>query len=396
MNNILFIIIAIIIGTYFLSLIISLLDFYYKPNNSMAKKYSKSKIKFDLISSSYSVIILLIIIFTKSLNSLDIFIRTITQNQILAGLLFFGAIGLFTFIIGLPFNIFNTFVIEKKYNFNKTTKKTFIIDIFKNLLLFVTIGAVVLSIILYIFQKVGGIAWLYCWIAITLIQIFTLFIYPIFILPIYNKLKILQDSPLKDAIKKYLENQNLDINMDNIKTIDSSTRTNKSNAFLTGIGKSKMLVLSDTLLKNHTLKEIVAIVAHEVGHYKMKHIIKHFGLSSIKTFLIFYLLSFIINNNHFFTAFGVENLSTYMGLILFFIIYSPIAIISSTITNYYSRKFEHNADTFSAKTTSPKDIVKALKKLGSDNLSNPNPHPLSVFLEYSHPPIPCRIKRLMK
>lgn len=398
------IIIAIILGQLALTLIVNLLNFYHKrdtPKNLSikkdyvkAKRYLKSKIKLTITKAIFDVGLLLIIIFTKSLNTLDIIIRSLTQNSILAGLIFFGVIGLVVFILEIPFSLYSTFVIEKKYGFNKMTGKTFIVDILKTILGYIIIGAVGLSIILFLFNKTGGLAWLYCWIAVTLIQIFTLFIYPIFILPIYNKLKILKDGPLKDAIQKYLIKQNINIKMSNIKIIDSSKRTNKSNAFLTGIGRNKRLVLSDTLIKNHSINEIISIVAHEIGHLKGIHILKKLGIHVAESFLMFFLLSILIQNSNFFLAFGVENLSVYMGLILFSIIYSPMALFFSIITNYYSREFEYVADLYARETTSCKAMSSALNKLGAYNLTNPTPHSLKVFLSYSHPPIKDRIRRL--
>ncbi len=261
--------------------------------------------------------ILLVIIYTQVLNTLDIIIRTVTQNQILVGLIFMGTIGLFLFIVGIPFNIYYTFVIEKKYGFNKTTKKTFIYDLVKSIVGYALIGAVGLSIILFFFDRMGSMAWFYCWLAASVIQVFTLFIYPVFILPVFNKLKILKDGELKEAIQKYLEKQGVNINMNNIRIMDSSKRTKKSNAFLSGIGRNKRLVLSDTLLKKHSIDEILSIVAHEVGHYKKSHILKKLGTYIAESFLMFYILSILIQNTNFFLATILSLLS-----FLYFLSYS--------------------------------------------------------------------------
>ncbi len=322
--------------------------------------------------------------------------RALGYGSITTGIFFFGVIGAATFLIGFPFSIFSTFYIEKKYGFNKTTKKTFALDTIKGILGWSLIGAVGLFIIFAFFEKAGSLAWLYCWIALTLIQIFTMFIYPVLILPISNKLKILTDGPLKEAIQKYLKEQNVNIKMDNIRIMDSSKRTSKANAFLAGFGKNKRLVLADTLLKNHTQDEILAIVAHEVGHLKMNHLPKRLIIYTIETFLMMLLLSFVLQSGNFFLAFGVENVSVYLGLMLFGIVYSPIAFFFSTLTNYTSRKYEYQADSYAAETTSPQDIAAALDKLGSHNLTNPTPHPANVFLNYSHPPIRDRTKKLLE
>lgn len=403
-NTYLTIVIAIIVIEFLVSLAVSLLDFYHKPeptkNQTIKKDYVKAKrylrtgIKFGIVKSIVDTVILLIVVFSGVLNNLDLFVRALGYGPVMTGILFFGVIGAVASLVGLPFSIFNIFFIEKKYGFNKTTKKTFVLDILKSILGWIIVGAVGLAIILLFFQKAGDMAWLYCWIALTLIQIFTMFIYPVFILPMFNNLKILKDGELKEAIRNYLTANNVNIKMDNIRIMDSSRRTKKSNAFLAGFGNNKRLVLSDTLLKNHSLPEILAVVAHEVGHLKMTHLPKKLTVYAIETFLMMLLLSFVITSSNFFLAFGVENLSVYIGLMLFSIVYSPIALFFSTFTNYTSRKYEYGADQFSAETTTPKDMASALDKLGSHNLTNPTPHPLKVFLQYSHPPIQDRIRIL--
>lgn len=404
-NIYIIIILAIITGEFLVNLVISLLDFYYKPttNNSSikkdytkAKRYLKTNIKFKITKMTFDLGILLAIIFTGLLNTLDIFVRGFGYGPILTGIIFFGIFGLIFSLIEIPFKIFNTFVIEKKYNFNKTTKRTFIIDLIKSLLGWTLIGAIGLFIILYSFEKVGEMAWLYCWIFVTITQIFLIFIYPVFILPMFNKLQILKDGELKNDIYNYLKSQDINIKMENIRIIDSSKRTNKSNAFLVGFGINKRVVISDNLLKSHTIPEIVSIIAHEIGHLKKKHILKKFILYTCESLLIFYILSLVIQNSNFFLAFGVENLSVYIGLILFSIVYIPVAFFFSVVTNYLSRRYEFEADKFSAETTSSDDMANALNKLGSFNLTNPTPSPLNVFVEYSHPPIGDRVARLRK
>ena len=403
-NTYLIIILVIIAVEFLISLTVSLLDYNYKPTTNnpsikkdyiKAKRYLRTNIKFGITKAIIDVAILLAIILTGALNILDVILRSLAQGPIITGLLFFGTIGAASFIINIPFSLYKIFYIEKKYNFNNTTKKTFLLDLIKSIAGWALIGAVGLSIILLFFQRAGSLAWLYCWIALTVIQIFTMFIYPIFILPISNKLKILQDGPLKEAIKKYLKENNVNIKMGNIRIIDSSRRTKKSNAFLAGFGKNKRLVLSDTLLNNNNVPEILAIVAHEVGHLKMNHLPKKLMLYSIETFLMMLILSFVIQSSNFFLAFGVENLSVYIGLMLFGVVYSPIAFFFSTLTNYKSREYEYDADRYSAETTTPKDMAAALDKLGSHNLTNPTPHPITVALKYTHPPIKDRVERLI-
>ncbi len=403
-NTYLIIILVIIAAEFLVSLTVSLLDYNYKKtptgkqtikkDYTKAKNYLRTNIKFGITKAIVDTATLLAIILTGVFNTLDIALRSLAQGPVITGLLFFATIGVAAFIIDIPFSIYKTFYIEKKYGFNKTTKNTFLLDLIKSILGYALIGAVGLSIILLFFEKAGNLAWLYCWIAITVIQVFTMFIYPVFILPISNKLKILQDGPLKEAIQNYLEANDVNIKMNNIRIMDSSRRTNKSNAFLAGFGKNKRLVLSDTLLKNHTQDEILAVVAHEVGHLKMNHLPKKLTLYSIETFLMMLILSFVIRGNNFFLAFGVENISVYIGLMLFGIIYTPISFFFSTLTNQLSRKYEYAADHYAAETTTPEAMASALDRLGSHNLTNPTPHPLNVFLNYSHPPVKDRIERL--
>ncbi len=403
-NTYLIIVLVIIAAELITTLVVSFLDYNYKKtpqqNQSIkkdyirAKRYLRTNIKFGITKTIVDTVILLIIILTGILNNLDLALRSLGYNPIITGILFFGVIGLVTFLTGIPFSIFKTFYIEKKYSFNQTTRRTFLLDIIKSITGWAIIGAVGLFIILAFFEKAGELAWLYCWITLTLMQIFTMFIYPVFILPISNKLKILKDGPLKEAIYDYLKEHNVNIQMDNIRIMDSSRRTNKSNAFLAGFGNNKRLVLSDTLLKNHTQDEILAVVAHEVGHLKMNHLPKKLALYSAETFLMMFLLSFVIQSSNFFLAFGVENLSIYLGLMLFGIIYSPIAFIFSTLTNNISRKYEYKADQYAAETTTPEAMASALNKLGAHNLTNPTPHSLNVYLNYSHPPIQDRVERL--
>jgi len=243
------IIILIIIATEFLiSLVVSLLDFYYKPTTSSssvkkdyikAKRYLRTKIKFKTFNLIINTIILLAMILSGILNNLDIFTRALGYGPVVTGIIFLGIIGVVFFLIGIPFSIFNIFYIEKKYGFNKITPKIFIIDLIKNIIGWIIIGAGGLAVILLFFEKAGSAAWIYCWLFLTTSQIFLMFIYPVFILPIFNKLQILKDGELKKEIKEYLETQNISIKMDNIRIIDSSKRTNKSNAFLCGFGKNK-------------------------------------------------------------------------------------------------------------------------------------------------------------
>jgi STE24 endopeptidase len=314
--------------------------------------------------------------------------------MIVQGLVFGGILMLLSQFVSLPFSLYDTFVIEEKYGFNKTTPKTFVADLLKGLLLAVLLGAPIFALVLWIFSSVAN-AWLWAWGALSVIQLFILFIAPVAILPLFNKFTPLEEGELRSSIEKFAAAQKYTLS--GIFKIDGSKRSTKSNAYFTGFGKTKRIALFDTLIENHSTEELVGVLAHEIGHCKRGHIKQGLVISLISSLLMFFILSLFISQPGLYAAFGVEGTPLYAGLIFFGFLYAPISMILSLLGNILSRKHEFEADAFAAETTqAPAEMIAALKKLSVDNLSNLTPHPLKVFLEYSHPPVLERIKALRK
>jgi len=300
---------------------------------------------------------------------------------------------LFKGVISLPFSIYHTFVIEERFGFNQTSWSTFLIDIVKGLLLAAVLGTPLLAGILAFFEYAGNSAWWYCWIAITVYMLGVQFIAPTWIMPLFNKFSPLNAGELKSAILTYASS--IKFPVENVYVMDGSRRSSKSNAFFTGFGKHRRIVLFDTLIKRHTTEELVAVLAHEMGHFKKKHILQGLVLGVLQMGIMLYLLSIFISYNGLFEAFFMQQKSIYAGLIFFAMLYSPLDFFIGIFMQMLSRRNETAADRFSSETTQdPQSMVIALKKLSVDNLSNLLPHPFYVFLNYSHPPVLQRIKRL--
>jgi len=366
-----------------------------------AEKYRKSQnylrenTGFGIFVDTIQTVITIAFVLFGGFNVVDRISISLGGGTIITGLIFAGILILASKILSLPFSIYSTFVIEEKYGFNKTTPKTYLLDIIKSLLLTALIGGVVFAAVLWFFEKTGDLAWIYCWVVITLFQIFFMFIAPLVIMPIFNKFVPLEEGELRTAIENYAKAQNF--KMKGIFKMDGSKRSSKSNAFFTGFGRSRRIVLFDTLIERHTVNELVSILAHEMGHYKKKHIIKAIVRSIIVMGLALFLLSLFIENEQLFAAFKMEHLSIYASLFFFGFLYTPIAMLIGTGENIISRKNEYEADAFAVKTYGDADaMINGLKKLSVDNLSNLTPHPLKVFLDYSHPPVLERIKAIRR
>jgi len=295
--------------------------------------------------------------------------------------------------ISLPFSIYHTFVIEEKFGFNKTSVKTFILDMVKGLGLGILLGGPLLAGLLAFFQYSGTYAWLYAWGATTAFTLVVQFIAPTWIMPLFNKFTPLEDGELRQTIMNYAKE--VKFSLENLFVMDGSKRSSKSNAFFTGFGKHKRIALFDTLIEKHTVKELLLVLAHEIGHYKKKHIIKSMIISILHMGIMFYLISIFLNHKGLFDAFYMQEMSIYAGLIFFGMLYSPVEMILSVFMQIFSRKNEYEADKFAADTTmDSQSMIDALKKLSADNLSNLTPHPFYVFLNYSHPPVLQRINAL--
>ena len=407
MNAFLIIILVILIGDYVLGLVVDSLNvkhlktdlpeafsgYYDGEKYRKSQQYLKENTRFDLIIGSITTPAVIIFILLGGFNWVDQWARSLAWGPIATGLVFVAILLFGSQILSLPFSIYSTFVIEEKYGFNKTTPKTFVLDLLKGWLLAVVIGAPVFSAILWFFGQTGTMAWLYCWVALTGIQIFLMFVAPVVIMPIFNKFVPLEEGELKKAIEDYAKKQGF--KMKGVFSMDGSKRSTKSNAFFTGFGRFRRIVLFDTLISKHTTEELVSILAHEMGHYKKKHILKSIIISILSTGLMFYILSIFMNNVSLFAAFGMDHVSIYASLLFFGFLYAPIEMILSIFGNMLSRRHEYEADAWAVRTYHrPQSMIAALKKLSVDNLSNLTPHPLKVFLSYSHPPVLERIRAI--
>ncbi|MGM0597083.1 MAG: M48 family metallopeptidase [Myxococcota bacterium] len=367
--------------------------YYDETKYAKSQNYLKTTTKFGVIKSQFNFLILLAFWFSGGFNLLDNFVRSFEFNSILTGLVFFGLLGVGNFLLNLPFSIYSTFVIEEKFGFNRTTPTTFILDLVKSIFLSLILGIPLLSALFYFFGNAGEFGWLFAWAAISLFIIIIQALAPSLIMPLFYKFQPVEDDKLKEKINQFADKVNFPLK--GVYVIDGSRRSSKSNAFFTGFGKNKRIALFDTLIDKHTPTEIIAVLAHEIGHYKKKHIIKSMFISLLHTGVMFYLLSLFLMNSKLFAAFGMEQLSVYASFIFFGMLYSPISLFLSIFEKYFSRKNEYQADSFAVENISdPKNLISGLKKLAVNNLSNLTPHPFHVFLNYSHPPLLKRIKAI--
>ncbi len=356
--------------------------------------YEKTTGKFGYITSTFSLIVMLLMFFFDGFASVDIIAKTITSNSIIITLIFFGILMFASDIINTPFSIYSTFVIEEQFGFNKTTVKTFILDKIKGLFLGAIIGGILLSAIVLFYNFAGNLFWLYAWGLISIFMIFITMFYSSLIVPLFNKQTKLEDGELKSAIEKF--SKKVGFKLDNIYKIDGSKRSTKANAYFTGIGKKKRIVLYDTLINDLNTNEIVAVLAHEIGHYKKKHTISTIIISILQMGLTLYILSLFVSNPALSKALGVNEPSFHIGLVAFGILYSPISTIIGLIMNIISRKNEYEADMFAKNNFSGEQLISALKKLSKNSLSNLTPHSAYVFFHYSHPTLLQRIINLNK
>jgi STE24 endopeptidase len=359
-----------------------------------SQRYLKDNTAHDLFSSFVNTAFIILFILFGGFNKVDLFARSFELSLIPTALIFAGTVYLLFWLLQLPFDVYDTFVIEERYGFNRSTVKTFVLDLFKGLMLAVVIGTPVLAALVWFFDSFGGYAALISWVVLTVIQIALTYLAPILILPLFNKYQPLEEGDLRTAIVDYAQKQNF--RLQGIFVMDASKRSAKSNAFFTGWGRFKRVVLFDTLVEQHSIEEILAILAHEIGHYKNHHITKMMLVSIINMGIKLYLLSWFINNEALFAAFRMENLSIYASLFFFAILYSPVEFFLSIGLNALSRRYEYQADAFAAKTSDSKALIDALKKIVTTNLGNLTPHPWKVRLTESHPPVVQRIEALEK
>jgi len=370
-------------------------DFYNPQEYSKSQEYARAHTRFGIIASSFDLAVLLAFWFAGGFNWLDMLIRGFGFNGTITGILYLGILLLADAVLSMPFSLYSTFVIEEKFGFNRTTLRTFFEDRLKTLLLSVILGIPLLAIVLWFFQHAGNLAWLYCWIISTSFILAVQYVMPVWIMPLFNKFTPLSQGELKERIIQYAAK--VEFAFKDIAVMDGSKRSSKANAFFTGFGRNRRIALYDTLIEQHTVPELVAVLAHEIGHQKKKHVIQGIAIGILHMGVLFFLLSLFLNNRHLFDAFYMTNLSVYASLLFFGLLYEPLSLILSILLNAFSRKHEREADAYAAGTIdNPEEMVFALKKLSCRNLSNLTPHPFYVFLHYAHPPLLERITSIRK
>ena len=369
-------------------------DVYDKEEYEKSQRYKKERYRFGILTSTFSVLLTLGFIIFDGFAWVDDIARNFTDNAILVALIFFGIIMIGSDILTTPFSWYSTFVIEEKYGFNKTTKKTFLLDKIKGWLMMAILGGGILALIVWFYQFAGSDFWWYAWILVAVFSVFLNMFYAKLIVPLFNKQSPLEEGSLRTKIETYAKS--VGFTLDNIFIIDGSKRSTKANAYFSGFGKEKRITLFDTLVKDLEEEEIVAVLAHEVGHYKKNHIIVNLAASILTTGFTLWLLSLFVGSPALSQALGVEEPSFHIGLIAFGILYSPISEITGLLMNYLSRKFEYQADNYAKKTYGAAPLISSLKKLTKNSLSNLTPHKAYVFMHFSHPTLLQRFRNLKR
>ena len=407
-ENWLLLIIFLVLFNYFFSTILEYINdknwnstipkkmekFYAKDKYEKARKYSIERGKVSFISSSLSMILVILLLWFKGYGFIDSFISNKYDGLFIQSGLFFLSLMILSDLIKLPFDYYFTFIIEEKYGFNKTTIKTFVLDKIKKYVLTIIIGGGLLAGTIYLFSNVNNSFWLWLWTGMSIFLVFTNMFYTELIVPIFNKLKPLERGTLRDKIESY--SKKVGYSLSKIYVIDGSKRSSKANAFFSGLGSRKTIALFDTLIEKHTEDELLAVLAHEVGHYKKKHISTSLILSIIQLGLMCFLFELCLYEENISRALGSDKIVFHLGLVGFGVLYSPIGTIVGIFMNVLSRKNEFEADAYAKKTFKGPSLELALKKLSVDNLTNLYPHPLYVFMHYSHPPLLKRLEALNK
>ncbi|WP_026753143.1 M48 family metallopeptidase [Sediminibacter sp. Hel_I_10] len=367
-------------------------DVYDDEAYKKSQAYKKTNYKFGLFSSAFSLLLTLGFLILDGFEYVDTIARSYSDNPIIIALIFFGIIMIGSDLLSTPFSVYKTFVIEERFGFNKTTTQTFILDKIKGLLMTIILGGGVLALVVWFYLQTQDLFWVYTWAMVTAFTIFMNMFYAKLIVPLFNKQTPLENGTLRTKISEYAKS--VGFNLDKIFIIDGSKRSTKANAYFSGFGSEKRITLYDTLVNDLNDEEIVAVLAHEVGHYKKKHIIINLFSSILLTGLTLYLLSIFISNPLLSNALGVEIASFHVGLIAFGLLYAPISEVTGLFMNYLSRRFEYQADDFAKDTYASAPLVSSLKKLSKNSLSNLTPHPAYVFMHYSHPTLLERVRNL--
>lgn len=407
-QTILLIIIAFVLFDFFVSKVLGYLNFktwnlpipnelkdiYTQEEFEKAKNYAKDNRAVGMLTSVFSLVITLVLLYFYGFHTIDQWAKSISENNIIRGLIFWAIISIGNMIIALPFEVYSTFVIEQKYGFNKTTPKVFVLDKIKGLALGAIIGGGLYALLSFLYISLGDSFWWMAWLVISGFSLFMAAFYTSLLLPIFNKLTPLPDGELKTAIEQYA--QKVAFPLTNIMVMDGSKRSAKANAFFSGIGNKKSIVLFDTLIEQLSQEEILAVLAHEVGHYKKKHIFQSIILSVLQTGIILFIFGIISNNPFMSEALGSQEKLFHLSLITFALLFSPISMITGVLMNMLSRKNEYEADDYAASTYNGESLISGLKKMTVKHLSNPQPHPLYIFVNYSHPTILQRIRNIRK
>lgn len=401
------VILATLGGTFLIRLIANLLNLraagaelpaefegvYDQEAYGKSQRYLREATTLGLLSGFFDLAVLLVFWFSGAFNTVDLAVRGLGLPSIPTGIVYIGLLFVLQSLAGMPFDIYRIFVLEEKFGFNKTTPLTFIADKVKAAVLAALLGLPVLGAILWFFENTGPTAWIWAWAGVTLFGIVLQYVAPSIIMPLFNKFTPLEEGELRSSIMEYA--RSVDFPLTGIYVMDGSRRSSRGNAFFTGFGKRKRIALFDTLIDNHTVSELVAVLAHEIGHYKKKHIIVSMLLSVVNMGVVFYLLSLVMNNRALFDAFYMDNVSVYAGFLFFSLLYAPVEFLLSMVFQALSRRHEYQADRYAVRSYSRGlDLVDALKKLSRSNLTNLTPHPFYVFLNYSHPPVLQRISAM--
>ncbi len=360
-----------------------------------AQAYTRARTRLAIVTETVNLAALLLFWGVDGFARLDRWLDTFSLGSIGTGLAFVGALALGHTALNLPARLYGIFVIESRFGFNRTRPATFCADLVKGLVLTVVLGAPVLAAVLYFFEHAGPRAWLYCWSATTVVLVAVQLVVPTWILPLFNRFTALDRGELHDRILAYA--RAVQFPLQGIFVIDGSRRTTKANAFFTGIGRTRRVALFDTLVATHPVAQVVAIVAHEIGHYKLGHVPTRLLAGIIHTGIVFALLSFCLRQDELYAAFGMSRPALYAGLMFFGLLYTPIELVLSLVLHAASRRQERDADRFAATTTGqPEVLAAALERLAAEQLSHVTPHPLYVALHYSHPPVVERVRALRR
>ncbi|MBN3034988.1 MAG: M48 family metallopeptidase [Bacteroidales bacterium] len=369
-----------------------LLGIYDQEKYRKSQEYERVNHRFGLVTDTAGFLAIMLMLLLDGFAWVDQMARGFSQHPVVAGLLFFGILGLSADILSTPFSVYRTFIIEERFGFNRTTPLTFLTDKLKGWLLATLIGGGILALLIWIYLLTGAWFWLLAWGMITLFSVLMTMFYSNVIVPLFNRQTPLEPGTLRDAIEAYAKKAGF--RLKNIYVMDSSKRSSKANAYFTGLGPKKRIVLFDTLIRDHHVDELVSILAHETGHYKKRHTATGLILSILQTGLMLLILSWMLGTPDLSRALGAETPSFHMGLVAFGILYTPLSLIIGLGMNALSRHHEYSADRYAGLTAGVESLQRALKKLSVNHLSNLRPHPAYVLFHYSHPPLLKRLSAL--